>query len=190
MMMLLEYMRTVCGGHVASWDSSIQIEHLVLAFGALLAGEWIVYIVHRAMHRNPTLAYFHQVHHQPLKSAAHALYASLGEVAILNVGAYALPLMLFGGHAKIIFLLETMGTVMAVLTHAGGSKGWAWSHGHDLHHRNPRYNFSTFLLADYVHGTFRSCSHVIAPKRVSTSIEELRKTFSEQRKRRKVVHQP
>jgi sterol desaturase/sphingolipid hydroxylase (fatty acid hydroxylase superfamily) len=186
MILLLEQVQKAYGGPVAAWEDSVAQQHTVSAVAALLIGEWLVYCVHRTLHHFPCLAYFHQVHHRPMHSAAHALYSSIPEAAILNIGASALPHILIGGHAKLIFAIETMGTVMAILTHAGGSKGWFWSHGHDVHHRSPFYNFSTFLLADYMHGTFRLRKYVKGPERAATSMEDLMQAFVDNRKRMEV----
>lgn len=126
-------------------------EELVRLGAAVALGELAVFAVHVTFHKVPWLwKNVHLVHHRPMRSSAHALYATLPEVVVLNMLCTFGPFVLCGVDRSWMRGAECLGTFYAVYSH---SKIRGFPHGHDLHHAVRMANYATFTVADWAFGT-------------------------------------
>ncbi len=120
------------------------------AFSATLLSEFCVYGMHRALHSVRLLRAAHLVHHLPMRSSAHALYSTALEVALLNVLASAVPVVLFQVPQGLAIWGIHFGGLASVIAHAPRLDVLR----HGVHHESPSHNYSTFMLADRLWGTY------------------------------------
>lgn len=127
------------------YSTELQVFSCLQFFLYIILNDAYFYVMHRLLHCNRIFyVLFHQHHHrEKFTAACSALDSGIVEHLFVNIGSVAIGPLLFNGSEVTVLTWFILATINSCFAHSGYKY---MSDNHNIHHKNPIYNYGTGLM--------------------------------------------